>query len=237
MLSGELRARVGGANLEVLLDESGGGGGGRWLRSCDRAEAEDVENDDGDSGEGEDGAREAALAKTNADEPESVYGGDDEGEAVGSGDRGEASQQRVVDLSDTENIPRQTGDAGSGEFDGDPGEWHENERGLPAESTMECDDEGCEERMIEAEVKAEENEDTGGNWLLKGAVEVHGLVDPITVAQVPDEAAKVAQDRSLSDGKWIFCLILSEKRPEQRQERDPADCSAPKWSRSRDGKR
>ncbi len=70
-------------------------------------------------------ARVAALADADADEPERVDGGDDEGEAVDSGDGREAGEQRVVDLGDAEQVPGQAGDAGAGQFYGDPGKRDE----------------------------------------------------------------------------------------------------------------
>ena len=63
------------------------------------------------------------------------------------------------------------------------------ERDLAAEAAMEGGDQGSEERVVEAEIEAEEDEDTGGDGLCETAVEVHGLVDPVAVAQVPEEAA------------------------------------------------
>ena len=87
-----LGAGVGSSDFEVLLNESRGGSGGRGLRVCDEAQACDVNDDDDDSRDGEGRASEAALADTDADEPESVDRGDDKGEAVGSGDGGEPCQ-------------------------------------------------------------------------------------------------------------------------------------------------
>ena len=155
---------------------------GEGLRICDEAQACDVEDDDDDSGDGEGGASEAALADADADEPESVDGGDDEGEAVDAGDGGEAGQQRIVDLGVAEQIPGQAGDAGAGEFHGDPGERNQQKSGLAAEASAEGGDQGSKERMVETEIETEEDEDAGGDGFGEAAVEVHRLVDPVTVA-------------------------------------------------------
>ena len=96
----------------------------------------DVENDDADSCDGERGTGVAALADANADEPEGVDRGDDEGEAVDAGDGREAREQRVVDLGGAEQIPGQAGNAGAGQFHGDPGEWNQQKSGLAAEATL-----------------------------------------------------------------------------------------------------
>jgi hypothetical protein len=52
--------------------------------------------------------------------------------------------------------------------------------------------------VVEAEVEAEEDEDPGGDGFGQASVEIHGLVDPVAVAQVPDDAAEVAQGSSLA---------------------------------------
>ena len=95
-------AGVGCSDFQVFLDEGCGGTGGRVLRIGDEAQACDVDDDDDDSRDGEGEASVAALADTDADEPESVDGGDDEGEAIDAGDRGEAGEQRVIDLGGAE---------------------------------------------------------------------------------------------------------------------------------------
>jgi hypothetical protein len=62
------------------------------------------------------------------------------------------------------------------------------------------------------------------------------LIDPIAIAEVPDEAADVAEKESLIDGKWISSLIVSKQREKKRQKSDPTKGSAPEWSWPRDGK-
>jgi hypothetical protein len=78
---------------------------------------------------------------------------------------------------------------------------------------VEGGDQGSEERVIEAKVEAEKNEDTGGDGFGEAAVEIHGLIDPITVAHVPEEAAEVSEGGSLARSKWISCLGVTEERP------------------------
>jgi hypothetical protein len=81
--------------------------------------------------------------------------------------------------------------------------------------------------VVEPEIKTEEDENSGGDGFGEAAVEVHRLVDPVTVAQVPDEAAGVTQSGSLTDGKWIPCLGVTEKRPKKRDKCYPAEGSSP----------
>ena len=88
---------------------------------------DDVKDDDRYADDGEDGAGESVLADSDTNEPEGVDCSDDEGEAVGSGDGGKPREQRVIDLSDAENVPGKTGDPGSGEFDRYPGERNEQQ--------------------------------------------------------------------------------------------------------------
>ena len=90
--------------------------------------------------------------------------------------------------------------------------------------------------MVEAEIETEEDEDSGGDGFGEAAVEIHRLVDPVTVAEVPDEAADVTENGSLAEGKWISCLGVTEKRPEKRKKRDPAEGGAPEGRWSCDGK-
>jgi hypothetical protein len=81
--------------------------------------------------------------------------------------------------------------------------------------------------VVEAEIEAKEDEDPGGDGLGEATVEVHRLVDPVAVAEVPDETAGVTEKGSLSEGKWISCLIVSQKGPEEREEGDPTEGGSP----------
>jgi hypothetical protein len=231
-----LRAGVGGSYLEILLYEGGCCGGGRRLRVCDEAKPDDVDNDDDDPGGGEQRSGVAALAEADAKEPESVYRRDDEGEAVGSCDGRQVDQHWVVNLSDAENIPRKTGDAGSGEFYGHPREGYDYQGGLTAEVHSEGGDQGAEESVIEAKVQAKEDENAGGNRLGKATVEIHGLVDPVAVAHVPDEAAEIAEGGCLAEGKWVVVLVVSENGPDQGKECDPTKSGSPDRHGPCDGK-
>ena len=165
-----MRAGVGCSYFEVLLDEGCCGGCGGGLGVCNETEAGDVEDDDDDSRRGKGQTCVAALADANADKPERVDGGDDEGEAIGSGDGSEAGQQRIVDLGDAEDIPRESGDAGAGEFYGYPYEGDEQKDGLATEAFVEGGDQRSKQRVIETEVETEEDEDAGGDWLGEAAV-------------------------------------------------------------------
>src|SRR5271154_1347448 len=86
--------------------------------------------------------------------------------------------------------------------------------------------------MVETEIETEEEKNAGGNRLGEAAVKVHRLVDPVTVAQVPDNAADVTKHCSLEAGKWISCLGVTEKCGQKRQKGDPAEDCAPegRWS-------
>jgi hypothetical protein len=64
--------------------------------------------------------------------------------------------------------------------------------------------------MVEAQVQAEEDEDTGGDVLWKTAVEIHGLVDPVTVTQVPYKTAEIAKSSALTASKCVALLIVAE---------------------------
>ena len=86
--------------------------------------------------------------------------------------------------------------------------------------------------MVEAEIETEEDENAGGDGFGEAAVEIHRLVDPVTVSQVPDEAAGVTESRSLAEGKWISCLSVTEKRPEKGKKSDPAEGGSPERRRA-----
>jgi hypothetical protein len=70
--------------------------------------------------------------------------------------------------------------------------------------------------MIEAQVEAEENKNADGDGFWQAAVEIHGLVDPVTVAEVPDESTKIAKCRALAESKWVSSLVVSEDRRKKR---------------------
>ena len=153
--------------------------------------------------------------------------GDDEGQAVGACPWRETGEERVVDLGDAEKIPWQAGNTGACEFNSHPGKRDQNKSGLTAEAPVEGGDQGSKQSVVEAEIEAEEDENSGGDGLGQPTVEVHGLVDPVAVAQVPDEATEVTEKSRLREGKWISCLGVTEKGPEERQKRDPAEGGAP----------
>ncbi len=113
--------------------------------------------------DGKSRASEAALADANADEPERVDGGDEEGEAIDAGDGCETCQQGVIDLGVAEQVPGQAGDAGAGEFYGDPGEWNQEKSGLATEASVEGGNQGSEQCMVKAEIETEEEENAGGD--------------------------------------------------------------------------
>ncbi len=87
---------------------------------------------------------------------------------------------------------------------------------MTAEAPAEGGDECSEERVVKPEIETKEDKNSGGYGFCEAAVEIHRLVDPVTVSQVPDEAADVTQESSLTQGKWISCLAVTEKRPEKR---------------------
>ncbi len=90
--------------------------------------------------------------------------------------------------------------------------------------------------MVEAEIETEEDKNTGGDGLREAAVEIHRLVDPVTVTQVPDETTGIAKGSALTESKWVSLLIVPEERREQRKKSDPAEGCSPEWRRPGDGK-
>ncbi len=71
-------------------------------------------------------------------------------------------------------------------------------------------DQSAEEGMVEAEIEAEEDEDAGGGRLGQTAVEIHRLVDPVAIAEIPDKSGEVAEGSGLPDRKRA---VRSESRP------------------------
>ena len=69
--------------------------------------------------------------------------------------------------------------------------------------------------MVEAEIEGEEDKNDDGDGLCQTAVEIHGLVDPVTVAQVPDETTEIAKSSSLAKSKWVSVPVISEERSKQ----------------------
>ncbi len=113
LLGGGLRARVGGAHLQVLLDQRGVDGGRYipWvLYSAQRC---NVEHNDDDAGDGERNTGVPAFPDTDADEPKSVDCGDDKGEPIGSGNGSQPNQDRIIDLGYAQEIPWKPRDAGA----------------------------------------------------------------------------------------------------------------------------
>src|SRR6202020_1766566 len=120
----------------------------------------------------------------------------DEADAVDAGDGCEAREQRIVDLGVAEQVPGQAGDAGASEFDGDPEEWREQQRALDSKTrAAQRGHQGGEDGVVKAEIEAEEDEDSGADVLRETAEEVHGLVDPVAVTEVPEEAAQITEKR------------------------------------------
>jgi hypothetical protein len=68
---------------------------------------------------------------------------------------------------------------------------------------MEGGDQGSEESVVEAEIETEENKNSGSDGFGEAAIEIHGLVDPVTVTHVPDEAAGIPKGSSLAESKWL----------------------------------
>ncbi len=87
--------------------------------------------------------------------------------------------------------------------------------------------------MVEAEIETEEDENSGGDGLVEAAVEVHRLVDPVTVTQVPDEAADVTKRRSLTEGKWISLSYCCREAPKAEEEARSSRrrCAREAWGR------
>ncbi len=108
---------------------------------------------------------------------------------------------------------------------------------MTAEAGSKGGEQRTEESMIEAEVETEEDEDAGGAGLGKTAVDIHGPVDTVAVAQIPDKAAQVAKGGSLAKGKWVVVLVVSENGPDQGKECDPGKGGSPDRHGPRDGKR
>ena len=65
------------------------------------------------------------------------------------------------------------------------------------------DHEGRKERVVEAEIETEENKNSGSDGFGEAAIEIHGLVDPVTITHVPDEAAGIPKGSSVAESKWL----------------------------------
>ena len=81
---------------------------------CKMAQEGDIEEDDGNSCDGQNGAGVAPLLEREASQPQRVDGGDDEGEPIGSGEGSKPRQQWIVDLGDAEQVPGKAGDSCAG---------------------------------------------------------------------------------------------------------------------------
>src|SRR5260370_39102975 len=90
--------------------------------------------------------------------------------------------------------------------------------------------------MVEPKIQAKENQNANSNGLRQSPVEVHGLVDPVTITQVPHKAADIPQSRALTCSKCISYLVFTQQCSQKRQKSDPAKSSTPKRRGSRDGK-
>jgi hypothetical protein len=73
--------------------------------------------------------------------------------------------------------------------------------------------ERCEECVIETKIQAEENKNARSDRFGETAVEIHGLVDPVAVTEVPDEATEIAEGCSLKQPKRSTCFVVREQRP------------------------
>ena len=161
---------------------------------------------------------ESPLAHTDADEPERVDGGDDKGKPIDSGNWSKASKKRVVDLRDAKLVPGKASDAGAGQFHGDPGERNEKECCLTSEAYAAGGDQRSEESVIETEIQTEENKDARGDGLSQTAIEIHRLVDPVAVTEIPDEAAEITENGSLSQSEWACLSCCCREAPRAAEE-------------------
>jgi len=76
--------------------------------------------------------------------------------------------------------------------------------------------------VIEAEIKGEQNKNSEGDGLGHASVEIHGLVDPVTVAEIPEDAAGVAEQGCVADTEWFAGGIGKQDGGEEWDERDPS---------------
>jgi hypothetical protein len=74
----------------------------------------EVKEDDRDTYDSKNGTGESSFANMDAKEPQSIDSDNNEGQAIDTRDRRDASKQGVIDLRYTELVPRKTGDAGTG---------------------------------------------------------------------------------------------------------------------------
>ena len=81
--------------------------------------------------------------------------------------------------------------------------------------------------MVKAKIETEEDKNADGDGLWEAAVEIHRLIDPVTITQVPNETTGIAKGRALTESKRVSLLVVPEKRREQRKKRDPAEGRSP----------
>jgi hypothetical protein len=91
--------------------------------------------------------------------------------------------------------------------------------------------------VIEAEIKTEEEENPQSDRLVEPAVEVHRLVDPIAVAEVPDEAGEIGESCTLTDAERFSAAVVRGKCPQEWSKRDPAEGGSPGRHRACERKR
>ena len=107
-------------------------------------------------------------------------------------------------MRDAEEKPGESGNAVTGEFDGDPEEGRGEERdavvGILAGKQG---DEQAEGSVIEAEVESEKDPDEDGDGNGEAAILMHDVIDPVAGAEIPEDAADVAEQEALGGGGGV----------------------------------
>ena len=128
-----------------------------------------------------------------------IHQHDLEGEAVHSGDRGDAREWNVVDLRGAQQVPGKSRDVGARQLDGNPDERREDQR-AQAESVAPRGNQGeqkSKQPVIQGEIQGvhQQQQQRGGD--ANPAVHVHDIEDPIATAEVPDDAADITEQEAL----------------------------------------
>jgi hypothetical protein len=91
--------------------------------------------------------------------------------------------------------------------------------------------------VIKTEIETEEKKNPQGDGFVEAAVEVHRLIDPVAVAEIPDEAGKIGKSYTLTDAERISSAVVAGKCPQEWSKCYPAEGGSPGRHRTRKRKR
>ncbi len=223
-----------GGHIEIGLDQDGGGRGWRFGRlphecGCTRRQ----QNDSGQA-RPEPFAIHAlfSIFRPPAEHKRAceqrIDGDQQKGDAIDTGPGGELIDQGVVDLRVAELIPGNARESCPQKIKRNPQEWSRSQR-QPYTAARPAHQHHAQAKQTEVEPQhqAECDQQQRRGQRRHVAIAGHGVADPVAVAHVPQESAQVRQKESPSKGARAAIALGREHSPQERNQPEPRDETAP----------